>query len=343
MVPCDIKGQLKSFINSDLKRCILSTQHMTGKERFPIHDYCRKLGLNSKSGVEIEPDRKTIVVSKDIAPIIKPYVRKRAKEFVNLVGLPITKPSLDTIENDLKHLEKHFPDAKELYTLFRRESATGNVYTKTIHDVKLISNIIKNHPQAKDLTISHPLADWDPHWPKSYKKNIYIPNNIDRCFVSFDMVAGHPTALKLACPDLIKSCWKDFMDLHTDSDFIKKCKKQRSYIIGQTGLSGILKKLCEKELCDLDDYIGHNFSGGPVYMDNDEVVYEINDMTHDLINTIDLALHKYNRDFFTTEFFTLRQIPGTTWYYKELIDGKKIIKCVPPRKFMEMINVVDAL
>lgn len=347
--------QINSFLtDKGVEKIVIDAENLSRKERATLHAHCTKLGLHSQSD-EIEKGKKKLIVTRhkqeDILRVFH-LDPKSIKRFASIACLPIPYCSPKTIGYYLRKLESSHPGCTKLFELYCEDCKKFNV-TKELNKVTHeVAQYIRKHPQVIALRETDPLNGWsvDGKRKEGQRNPVYKHHNANKHFVSFDMIRGYLNAVRKYCPDLIPNgkTWEEFMGTFTKSEFITLVKKNRQAIFGNSRLSEIGKRLCEYEVFALDDFISSPKSnehsdlfGQAVFKYNDEVVYELPDLAEDTMQKVTDAFQKYGSKMFRIEFFTLKKIEDTSWFYKLRPDGSWVLKTVPNTFAMQAISIVN--
>jgi hypothetical protein len=165
-------------------------------------------------------------------------------------------------------------------------------------------------------------------------------------YVSFDIKQGNFNAIKQYCPNLFPGTWEEFLSKFTDSEFTKKTKNRRSYIFVAAGLHKLCVRICEREIDLLEKFLLESDLElvETAFKGNDELIFELDSLDPHVIGNIEDAFCDYAKnDIFKVEFFTLKEIPGHPWFFKESTRGRRSIKCVQDRDTIKAIDIINSL
>lgn len=342
--------EIDRFLKSDKNQIQLNTQQLVPKQRSQVHKYAGKVGLHCES--KKEPDfsgpkdcGKVMIITKGIGTV-SIYTDVHAGMFVNLTNLPIRCKSIKVIGEHVKKLDPFFPGSLKLFNMFMEETKEYDVYQEVKRVVEEVGTYIRNHEEIKKIMKEDPLKGWKSDVDKKLRRPIYEMKNAGKKFLSFDVKQGNFTTIKRLCPTLFPGSWEEFIGKFTESEFAKHTKNRRSYIFVNAGLHGLCVRLCEYELDCLEKFLSKTNLDltDPVLKTNDEIIFELSDVSEELIKDINRIINGYEKkDMFRMEIFTLRQIPETKGFLRDGIDGKRQIKCIQPKHMMKAIDIINSV
>lgn len=319
------------------------------KERITIHDYIQKKGLFSLS-TSVGFQLKTITVYRE--QIIDSLLTvDDVLFFIRYTSIPIAIKSVETIEYYIQ-LFDHFYPTMELWQLFNKERLKLKLKS-LIFDVrdKILSYFDSN---AEYMALSKATIG---KTKIKINKNIYIEQNANRHFISFDIRKANFTMLKQSCPTLFISedeSWENFIRKYTESEFIVKSKYFREVLFGKSKVMNKLQLLSELYMDKLHTMIMNEFNDDLVLemKSGDELVYLIVDIDKFMIKKDQIIsqilcpsihvrifeLNKINEVCESRKYYYKKFLFSTNWNedtvrkIKDIIEFKQI-----PNHFMPQI------
>lgn len=265
---------------------------------------------------------------------------KHIKLFVKYTKIPITYITLDTIDYYLSVLDKYFNGCKSKWEQFKEEINKTDVKNDICEVSKNIIKVISTHPEYNNLIENRPVLDSGI----LIKKNLYIAQNDCKRYVSFDIIKGNFSVLRLRCPGIFGGAnisWYDFVSRFTKSEFIRNSKMVREISFGKIGFAKLANLLQEHEVNNLYTHIeNEQIKGMRLYSKSgDEIIYEIDDVSEEYLRDI---VDRYTiGHIFHVRVFTLHRIGCTPYYYKLYSDGTKELRTVPKKYVMQVIKHLD--
>lgn len=331
----------------DRTEVTLNTRMLSAEQRSVLHQYCTSLKLSTYSEKVSSGDGKLIVVT----PIEKPIDQyKSIKLFVKNTKVPIANIDPDNIDYYIDALDPYY-NCKELWSTYQREMRdTGR---DPLLNLQNISNAackaITSHPEIAELKRKIEDKELVFRTDKNTKETTYRGHNAGKHFVSFDMIKANFSSLKLYCPTLFPGSWVDFIGQFTDSETVKMIKLNRETIIGLSKLSKTVRKIMEHIVHDLYLFMREQIPelGDRVYKCCDELIFETNVKLsgHSLAEfreKINHTLSKFPKAYlFRTEYFHLKQMQDTKYYYKLHHNGTILPRGVPKNYMMHFIKKLE--
>lgn len=164
------------------------------------------------------------------------------------------------------------------------------------------------------------------------KRDIYKETNINRRFLSIDMVKANFSAMRSYSYYIVgeKDSYEDFIGMFTKYEHLKSSKYLRQVVFGNH--SPKRQVTYEKYLMDsvLTNMLSIFKKEDILAYGNDEIVIDITDLDKDWQDELMNELIPLQIEFFSTfgikvraEFFDLKKVHGTGGYVKRFLNGDK--------------------
>lgn len=116
------------------------------------------------------------------------------------------------------------------------------------------------------------------------QRDIYKETFIGKRFLSIDMIKANFNSLKYYDPSIFdyKDTWEDFVRKFTDNEHIIQSKYIREVILGKCNPSQ--QTVYERIL--MHDLVSKSCTDNVVYFNNDEVVFDITNLSEDKVNSL---------------------------------------------------------
>lgn len=267
------------------------------------------------------------------------------RRFVKDMGLPINLVRDPYFWNFLDVLDSKY-DTREKYNIF-------------INLVKKLGSEEAFFQESKRIIESamESISDADEYWKFGNSEHLDIdkenlPSNInlyngksdDKSFLSIDIKQANFNIMKLFSPFCFNEekefdTYEDFIKMFTDEEYFLKSKHIRQVIFGNRNPK--MQQLKQKEfLAQVSKFIKDKCSYiNEIYrVNSDELLIECSvETSKKIIEVINTYEHS---DILKCEFFTLRHIENTKFYYHEYTDSRKKLKCVPATVYMQVYKVI---
>lgn len=246
--------------------------------------------------------------------------------------------------------EPYFTERLKLYDKFYNTLEKWQLFVDELQEYPCEQDYFEEYNRIKDIAISdikntaayQRFNEEDMNKYTVTNKNlpngdIFKPSNDGKSFISVDMKKANFSSLSHYNTAIFgySHSWEEFMKRYTSNRHIINSKYIRQVILGNCNPKRHItyeKYIMDKVLTHLTkDFISMDYV---VFFSNDEIVFNVSDMTEseqmrikngieNMLNDMDVPLR--------TEWFTLRQIHGTSGFYKEFhnSDTAKIeFKCL---------------
>lgn len=342
-IESDISGETiekcKKVLDCEIESFI--TPPLNSAERAKVHEYCKNLGLLTKTlkihGL-IEKKIQIFKFDPNSEAVQSFEITHEMVDFFSrysLVPLPTNNP-----QNVLYYVD----EMKDYYSchlwdIFLEEvKATGfSKMRDECNKIKsgIIGEINKNVDYIEFCNSEIPM-------PKSIinKSSIYNHTHSGKYFVSIDIKSANFTNLKKYCPSIPRQ-WKAFVGRFSGSKFLAESKHLREIIFGELKNKKLFSTIWLM-MHDVDNLLATvqelYQQLKKVMCTMDEIIYEVDkdfDITpiQNLVLTIDPS-----REIYRIEKFKLVQLSPHQYFVKELSDGQIQFKSIPKYLIMQCIK-----
>ena len=345
---------LECIINDirNIKIDSYTTQLLTAKERAILHTAVEQYHDITTTSIAVEGSKnKKIVISKKLhekqPEITTTLTPELIDLFIKFSRMPIPINSVEHVDYYISHLSKYYDE--NLYPLFLNEVKLKQPYgvahkfkTEIYDTMKKINEFINNNDEFIRFKRERTIL------PSVDKKDVYIPENNGKTFISIDVRSANFRTLKHYCPSICKPTdeWVDFIAQFTSNTFIQNSKQFREVVFGELGCQRLLT-LPVLFITEVDEHIRKS-----KYVDflirrclkNDEMMYEMNYARIDEFNITEFEafVEAIRSGYFRVDFYTLRQLGEHLMFIKEFKNGKRVFKKVQKRFVMQAIKFYES-
>ena len=320
----------------------LDTSILNSQERLMIHSYCEKAGLESQSQ-NVGDGKIMKIFSLDVSNNKKKSLNvMQIKFFVKNLNLPVPYCSAETIEYYLELLDKYYDGCLSKYHQYKKEMLSGGNITQQMNQAS-----DKAVVYIKDFVATHDIKnkEYDLEPGFRIKGGIYSGVNIDRRLLSFDIKKGNFTVSQLWFENMFPKSWYEFISQYSESEFVRNSKRIREVIFGESKMSKLVHSLQEHEIHAFYKFLLEAIPElkeiKPIYKSGDEMVFDITGLGEEFEKKINSAVSKYPKKIFHVEFFILKKMPNTKFYYKLFDDGKIVFRMIPKHYIMQAIKHIE--
>jgi hypothetical protein len=339
-----IVGESFEITNDDTS---ISVSNVPNKLRKQLHEFCEKNNLFSSSsqGASINKDIKISIMKlkKEI------NIYEFNKFFVESYKYPIEIYDIATFDYYVKVLIPFFPSIESDYNEMLNicESKFDNNIQKMKNSLYEIKKNIIDNIRKKDSFLNFMKLDTKTlkTIQENVSRNLFIPGNINKSFVRFDIVKAFFTTTNNYDPTIFDTkSWGEFISQFTDSPIYFKSKILREIIGGDLGI-------IKRSLAIAESYIATIYEKfkelNPVCVCGDAIVFESSINNKEIYKTIE----ELWPNTFRMEKFVLKGINTKVgWKYFEEhepnIENPSFyvkIKCCEKKYIMQMAKYYQKL
>ncbi len=328
----NIKSLIDDFVNNEDSKNLLLNNVLTNHDRKEIYQYIDNINIEKNINLTHISQRnhennKIIKLFKENEDIT---INKIIELFTRYYNVPIAVSRVEYIDYYLSILDEYYPNFKNNYKNFMSNCKMIDnkmIYSHINNSIKnyidAILSFVRNHEEFKNFMtnvvrtkIHDKLDKMDIMSSKNFYKNI----NVNKKFISVDIIKANYTIMHEQCPKIFSSSYDNFLkgfikDPERDIyvyNILKESKIARERLFGELGVTKTILKLCEKTIYEQILKDNKYLLDEMVYFHGDEIIFNYTKTISDVLNTI----IKNNKKYKVTNFILKDIAPEYGFYIK---------------------------